>query len=108
MKRVGGVRTRKVAAGEPVAQRTSYYVYVLLCDDGSYYTGYTNNVGSRLERHKRGYGARYTRMRKPKKVVYVEKFSTRVAAIRRERRIKALSHEEKHELASSRSVRIPH
>jgi putative endonuclease len=108
MKRAGGVRTRKVADGESVTQRTSYYVYLLLCDDGSYYTGYTNNVASRLERHKKGHGARYTRMRKPRKVVYVEKFSTRVAAIRRERRIKALSHEEKHYLASTCSVRVPH
>ncbi|TLN14426.1 GIY-YIG nuclease family protein, partial [bacterium] len=33
---------------------------MLLCDDGSYYTGYTNDVPSRLERHRKGHGARYT------------------------------------------------
>ena len=77
-----------------------YSVYLLLCDDGSYYTGYTNNVTSRLEKHKAGHGARYTRMHKPKEVVYVEEFKTRKAATRRERQIKALSHREKHELAS--------
>jgi putative endonuclease len=79
----------------------SYYVYLLLCDDGSYYTGYTNNVASRFERHKKGRGARYTRMHRPKKIVYAERLGTRVAAIRREQQIKALSHREKHELASS-------
>ena len=73
---------------------------MLLCDDGSYYTGYTNNEASRFERHEKGFGARYTRIRKPKKVVYVEKFRTRMAAIRREREIKTLSHREKSELAS--------
>jgi putative endonuclease len=75
-------------------------VYLLLCDDGSYYTGYTNNVASRLERHKKGYGARYTRMRKPKRVVYVEEFRTRGDATKREQQIRALSHREKHELVS--------
>jgi len=82
------------------SKKKSYYVYLLLCDDGSYYTGYTNNVTSRLEKHKKGYGARYTRMRKPKRVVYVEEFRTRGDATRREQQIKALSHREKHELVS--------
>ncbi len=89
--------------GKSWSGKQSYYVYLLLCDDGSYYTGYTNNVASRLERHRKGNGARYTRMRRPKKVVYVEEFRTRGAAIRRERRIKTLSHKEKHELASIHS-----
>ena len=80
--------------------KKSWYVYLLLCDDGSYYTGYTNNVASRLERHEKGYGARYTRMRKPKRLVYVEEFRTRADATRREQQIKALSHKEKHELVS--------
>jgi putative endonuclease len=81
----------------------TYFVYLLLCGDGSYYAGYTNNVTSRLEKHKAGRGARYTRMHKPKKVVYVEAFKTRRAATRREQQIKALSHKEKHELASNDS-----
>jgi putative endonuclease len=81
-------------------EKKSYYVYLLLCDDGSYYTGYTNNMASRLERHKKGHGARYTRMRKPKRVVYVEEFRRRGDATRREQQIKALSHRKKVELVS--------
>ncbi|MGA2461089.1 MAG: GIY-YIG nuclease family protein [Candidatus Bathyarchaeia archaeon] len=92
--------TRSASTKKPDRARKSYYVYLLLCDDGSYYTGYTNNVASRLERHKKGHGARYTRMRKPQRVAYVEKFRTRAAAIRREHQIKSLSHREKHELGS--------
>jgi putative endonuclease len=83
--------------------KKSHYVYLLLCDDGSYYTGYTNNLASRLERHKKGYGARYTRMRTPKRIVHVEEFRTRGEAMRRERQVKALSHREKDELVSIRS-----
>ena len=81
-------------------ERKSYYVYLLICDDGSYYTGYTNNVALRFQKHKKGSGARYTRTHRPEKVVYVEEFRTHGAAIRRERQIKSLSHKEKHELVS--------
>jgi len=97
---VRGATSKKAKNKKPERGKKSYYVYLLLCDDGSYYTGYTNNVASRLERHKKGCGARYTRMRRPKRVVYVEEFRTRGAATRREQQIKALSHREKHELVS--------
>src|SRR3972149_6091044 len=101
----GGVRVATFKGAKkkkPERGRKSYCVYLLLCDDGSYYTGYTNNVSSRLERHKKGRCARYTRMHRPKKVVYMEEFKTRGAAARREQQIKALSHREKHEVASIR------
>ena len=77
----------------------SFFVYLLLCEDGSYYTGYTKNVKSRFERHRRGHGARYTRMVRPKEVVYVKRFGSRAAAMRMERKIKTLSHQAKHDLA---------
>ena len=80
-------------------KRTSYFVYMLLCSDGSYYTGYTSNVLSRFERHKKGHGARYTKMRQPKRIVYLQRFTTRRAAMRRERQMKTLSHDGKRDLA---------
>jgi len=79
-------------------ERSSYYVYMLLCDDGSYYTGYTSSVASRFERHEKGHGARYTKMRKPTRIVYVQRFKTRRAAMRKEREIKTLSHDQKRDL----------
>ena len=75
-----------------------YYVYILLCKDGSYYTGYAENVKRRVERHKKGQGARYTRMHQPEKIVYVEKFDSRSEAVKREREIKSLSHSKKQRL----------
>ena len=75
-----------------------YYVYILLCKDGSYYTGYARDMKSRLEQHRKGQGARYTRMHKPERVVYIEEFSSRSRAMERERRIKKLSHRKKQEL----------
>ena len=79
-----------------------YHVYILLCKDGSYYTGHTKNLEFRLEQHVLGRGARYTRMHKPKKLVYLEEFAPRREAMIRERQIKHLTHDEKLKLASSR------
>ena len=76
-------------------KRLPHFVYMLLCDDDSYYTGYTTNVPSRFERHKKGHGARYTKMRHPSRIVYLQRFATRRAAMRRERQIKMLSHNQK-------------
>jgi putative endonuclease len=76
----------------------SYYVYVLLCEDGSYYTGYAKDVDSRLKQHMIGVGARYTKLHRPKRIVYAEEFDTIKEAMKRERKIKRLSHDEKEKL----------
>jgi putative endonuclease len=78
-----------------------YYVYILLCKDGSYYTGYAEDVKRRVERHKKGQGARYTRIHEPEKIVYVEEFDSRSEAMKREREIKSLSHSKKQRLVNS-------
>ncbi|MCK4497744.1 GIY-YIG nuclease family protein [Candidatus Bathyarchaeota archaeon] len=82
----------------------SYYVYLILCQDGSYYTGHTVNVEDRFAQHERGRGARYTRIHKPKRVVHVEEFRSRKEAIRREKAIKTLSHKAKRRLVDSGST----
>jgi putative endonuclease len=76
----------------------SYYVYVLLCEDGSYYTGYAKDIDSRLKQHMIGVGARYTKLHRPKRIVYAEEFDTIREAMKREREIKRLSHDEKEKL----------
>jgi putative endonuclease len=80
-----------------------YYVYVLLCDDGSFYTGYTRNVNTRLRLHVNGRGARYTRIHKPKRLVYTEEFDSRAGAMKRERRLKKMRHAEKSKLIRSQA-----
>jgi putative endonuclease len=77
-----------------------YYVYIILCKNGCYYTGYAKNVKHRIEQHKKGRGARYTRMHKPEKIVYIEKFDSRRQAMEREREIKSLSHSKKRRLVN--------
>jgi putative endonuclease len=80
-----------------------FYVYILLCADGSFYTGYTKNIDARTRLHANGKGARYTRTHKPERVAYVELFDSRAEAMRREREIKRLSHQQKQNLINSRN-----
>jgi len=78
-----------------------YYVYILVCEDGAFYTGYTQDVEARIRLHKKGRGAKYVRAHMPKKVVYVEEFETRSGAMKREREIKRLTRAEKLRLVNS-------
>jgi putative endonuclease len=82
-----------------------YYVYVILCTDGSFYTGYTKNIDKRIKLHESGKGARYTRMHKPQKIAYLELFNTRAQAMKREKAIKRLTHQQKLNLIKSRSTK---
>ena len=75
-----------------------YYVYILRCKDGSYYTGHAKDVEKRFEMHKKGRGARYTRTHEPEELVYIEQFENRGEAMKRERKIKKFSHNQKQQL----------
>ena len=65
-----------------------FFVYMLKCADGSYYTGHTDNMESRLSAHQQGKGGFYTSRRLPVEVAYVGTCGTRAEAIINERRIK--------------------
>ena len=75
-----------------------WYLYILRCGDGSLYTGFTTEVESRLEQHRSGKGAKYTRGRGPLEVVYTEECEDHSAALKRELAVKALPREEKEKL----------
>jgi putative endonuclease len=77
-----------------------FYCYILECCDGTYYTGWSTDPERRLIQHNRGTGARYTRSRRPVRLVYVEKLPDKAAALKRERAIKALPRLEKKKLIS--------
>ncbi len=73
-------------------------VYILQCGDGTLYTGITDDVPRRLEMHRRGKGAKYTRGRGPLELRYREICDSYSAALKREIQIKRLSHAEKEKL----------
>jgi putative endonuclease len=66
----------------------SWSVYILRCCDGSLYTGYTNDLDTRIAAHSAGKGAKYTASRRPVKVVYTESAESKSAAMKRELQIK--------------------
>jgi putative endonuclease len=80
-----------------------FYVYILLCSDGSFYTGYTKNLDARTKLHQNGNGARYTKSHKPEKLAYFELFGSRSEAMQREKVIKKLTHQQKQELVNSQN-----
>ena len=81
-----------------------WYVYILRCGDGTLYTGITRDVERRLEAHRQGKGAKYTRGRGPLELAYQDKCGTHSEALKREYAIKQLSREEKEQLISERGT----
>ena len=82
----------------------AWFVYILECSDKSLYTGITNNLARRLDEHNgsKVVSARYTRVRRPIKLVYSKKIGTRSEAMKREKEIKRLSREIKWQLILGR------
>lgn len=76
----------------------TWKLYILRCRDGSLYTGITMDVEKRLEAHRSGKGAKYTRGRGPLELVYREECGSHSDALKREYQIKALTKEEKEQL----------
>lgn len=71
------------------------YVYIVECSDGTFYTGWTNDLQKRIDMHSKGIGAKYTRGRGPVKLVYHEMFDLKKDAMKREYQIKKLTRQEK-------------
>lgn len=83
-------------------KKENWVVYILECSDKTLYTGITNNLEKRLEKHNTGSeGAKYTRARRPVKCVYQEEQQNRSEATRREMAIKKLRRVEKLNLIKS-------
>ena len=75
-----------------------FYVYVLECRDGTYYTGYTPDVEKRLKLHNAGRGAKYTRDRRPVKLIWCKEYKQFKNAFLEEKRIKRLTRKQKEKL----------
>lgn len=73
----------------------SWIVYILECADKTLYTGITNDLKRRLAQHNAGQGAKYTKGRRPVKLVYREACESRSVATKREIEIKVMSRAEK-------------
>ena len=72
-----------------------FWVYILKCNDDSYYTGHTDDLETRLARHREGKNAGYTATRLPVDLVFTEQFFSRTEALEMEQRIKGWSRKKK-------------
>lgn len=88
--------------------KRSSYVYILECSDGTYYTGWTANLEERVRTHNEGKGknaAKYTRGRRPVRLVYYEELDSKSDALKREAAIKRMKRDEKKRLIDSKLVK---
>ncbi|MBU3933218.1 MAG: GIY-YIG nuclease family protein [Candidatus Omnitrophica bacterium] len=75
-----------------------FFVYILECQDGTYYAGCTPDIEKRLKLHNKGRGAKYTRDRRPVKLVWSKQYSYFKKAFLEEKRIKRLTRNQKEKL----------
>ena len=75
-----------------------FFVYIVECSDGTYYTGYTPDLKKRLELHNKGKGARYTRDRGPVELVWHKEYKYFKRAFLEELRVKKLTRKQKEKL----------
>ena len=77
---------------------SQWYLYILRCGDGTLYTGITNDIEKRLEAHRTGKGAKYTRGRGPLELAYRETCESHSHALKRELEVKKLSRLQKEQM----------
>ncbi len=78
-----------------MGEENIWYVYMLECGDGSLYTGVTTDLSRRVTEHREGRGAKYTKMKGVRDLVYHEQRSTKSEALQREAAIKHMSRKQK-------------
>jgi putative endonuclease len=78
-----------------------WFVYILLCKDGSFYIGSSNDVEKRFSDHKNGKGGRYTRSHPVVKILHTEKYKTKSEALKRETELKKWPKDKKETLIRS-------
>jgi len=84
-----------------IKRKDSYFVYMIKCANGFFYTGFTNNITRRVKEHREGRGAKYLRGKGPLVLIYKKKYTYFKNAFKEERRIKRLSKPQKQKLVES-------
>jgi predicted GIY-YIG superfamily endonuclease len=75
-----------------------WFVYILACEDGAFYTGMTDNLERRLKEHKSGQGGQFTKHKRINDLIYSENFKTQIEAEKREVQLKKWSRAKKEAL----------
>lgn len=81
-----------------------YYVYILKCNDNTYYTGSTNDLEKRLKAHNSKKGSKYTRVRLPVEYVFTRQVEDKSAALKLEAKIKKLNRKQKQKIIDTKTI----
>ena len=92
------MKSRSKSFRKAIKRKGSFFVYMVRCYDGTYYTGYTKDLENRIALHKSGKGAKYVKGKLPIKLVYAKEYRYYKSALNEERRIKTLKRRQKSEL----------
>ncbi len=85
----------------------SGWMYILICNDGSYYTGSTIDINRRLNQHQLGQGANHTKKRLPVELIYYEEYSRVSTAFYREKQVQGWSRRKKEALIRGEYEKLP-
>ncbi|MBU0994588.1 MAG: GIY-YIG nuclease family protein [Proteobacteria bacterium] len=99
-------KSLKVWVAELEAEKSEWYVYMIRCHDGSLYTGISNDVSRRFEKHLEmgKQGAKYLRGKGPLKLVFQQKIGSKSSALKMEQKIKKLSKSQKELIIHTRTI----
>jgi putative endonuclease len=101
---LAGLQKKAKAIKRGATSREKWFLYILKCCDGSFYTGITKDLERRLKMHQAGKASRYTRSHRPVEMIYQEAVGNRTKALIRECAVKELSRKKKEELVSGATL----
>ena len=84
-----------------IKRKADYFVYMVECNNGTYYTGYTGNLEGRIKRHNSGNGSKYLRGKLPVRLVYAKGYRYYKSVLHAERDIKGMTRKQKEALVRS-------
>jgi len=95
------MKMRDASFRKAVKRKGRFFVYIVQCRDGTYYTGYTKDLENRIALHKSGRGAKYVKNKLPAELVYAKQYRYYKNALNEEKRVKTLTRQQKSELVRS-------
>jgi putative endonuclease len=93
------MKSSDTSSQRAIKREGRFFVYIVQCKDGTYYTGYTTNLSRRVEEHNKGHGAKYLKKNKlPVRLVYAKEYRYYKNVLKAEKRLKKLTREQKERL----------
>lgn len=100
------MKSKNERSKKAIKRENRFFIYIVRCKDGTYYTGYTKDLEKRVTLHNSGYGAKYLRRKLPVKLVYAKEYRYYKNVLRGERKIKKLTRNQKERLIKNYNENI--